>query len=99
MRVDETRHERTPTTGYDLSRGVPIDRNGVFRDLFDRVAADENVHVRAELLALAVEDADVLEHCECGWLGGVRGMYETKYSREGRNSAKHRILPERPLLR
>jgi hypothetical protein len=93
MRVDEARHERTPTTDDDLSRGAPIDLDGIFGDFFDGVAANEDVHARAELIAFAVENTNVLEQRECGWLGGVRGVHETKYSGKGEGSAKHRSLP------
>ena len=96
MRVYETWHERTATTGYDLSRGVPIDRNGVFRNLFDGIAADKNIHTHAQRLSLAVEDTNVLEQCKRGWLSGVRGLYKTKHSSKGKSPAKHRILQERP---
>src|SRR5688572_30825344 len=99
MRVDETRHERAPTTGYCLSRGVPFDRNGVFRDFFNRVAAHENVHARTDLLALAVEDANVLEQCECWGLSRVRRVCEAKYSAENCCPAKHWNLLWSPPLR
>ena len=33
----------------------------------------------------------------CGWLGGVRDMYETKHGGKRRSPAKHRILLSSPL--
>src|SRR5262249_36546327 len=96
MPVDEARHERTATTGYDLCWRITLGWERILRDLLDRVAANKNVHARGELVALAVEDANVLEQCECRRLLGVRGVNETKYGCEGRSPARHRILLSRP---
>src|SRR5262245_33383828 len=95
VRVDEPGHERAPAAGDDLGRGAAVDRDSGWGDLLDRVAADENVDVGAELPALAVEDTNVLEQRACGWLGRVRGEGETKHGGKGRSPAKHRVLLSR----
>ena len=101
VHVDQPGHQRAPAAVDDLGVGAAIGWNRICRDLLDRVPADENVHAGAQRVALAVEDADVLEEDDGGWLSGLRlseggGADETKHSNHNSEcTGEHGVLRSR----
>jgi hypothetical protein len=77
-----------------MARFGAIDGDRIFRDLLDRVPADQHVHAGVQRGALAVEDANVLEEND-GWLSGLseRGAEDAKSgNQDSERTNDHRIL-------
>jgi hypothetical protein len=96
MRVDQAGHQGPAIAIDDDGIGAAIYRDGLGRDLFDLVAANQDVCRRGQRVALAVEDAHVLEqHRSFRGLGGRavhRGYDKERDQSDEAGVAPHDIL-------